>query len=365
MRKNFIHHTIVAVLILAVISVVAGCTTSDSFAQCNQQWKIHDRSRPHPRIVDPGTASTQNQPGQPPSDAIILFDGKGLSQWRSMDGSPAKWKIKDGYIETVGGAGYIRTVQKFGDCQLHVEWTAPLPVKGNGQGRGNSGVFLMGKYEVQVLDSYQNKTYADGQAAAVYGQYPPQVNACRPPGQWQTYDIIFHRPRFDETGELLRPARMTVLHNGVLVQDNVELLGPTRWVHRPSYQLHPDKLPLSLQDHGNPVRYRNIWIRELPEPGQSVQMTEKEITLPTEILDRYVGRYQVHPSNAITITRHENQMFAQFIGFPKDRIFAQSKTKFFMKHVDVQIVFNKDKKGVVESLTFEQGEGKTVYKKIK
>jgi hypothetical protein len=168
-------------------------------------------------------------------------------------------------MEVVPHSGIIQTRQPFGDCQLHVEFTEPTPPVGEGQERGNSGVFLMGLYEIQVLDSYQSKTYADGQASAVYAQFPPQVNASRPPGQWQTYNIIFHGPRFDKDGKVLRPARVTVLHNGVLVQDNVELSGPTGHHVRPPYKPTPDKLPLSLQDHGNPVRFRNIWIRELGE----------------------------------------------------------------------------------------------------
>src|SRR5579859_7877349 len=159
--------------------------------------------------------------------------------------------------------GELRTKEAFGDCQLHVEFREPVPPHGESQERGNSGVFLMGLYEVQVLDSYDNRTYADGQASAIYGQYPPQVNAARPPGEWQWYDIVFHGPRFDSSGKLLRPARFTVLHNGVLVQDNVELTGPTANGRRPPYKPTPEKLPLALQDHGNPVRFRNVWIREL------------------------------------------------------------------------------------------------------
>ena len=168
-------------------------------------------------------------------------------------------------MEMVKKTGAIRTKKKFGSCQLHVEWASPEEVTGDSQGRGNSGVFLMEFYEVQVLDNYRNITYADGMAAAVYGQYPPLVNACRPPGEWQTYDIVFHRPRFDADGGLLRPAFMTVFHNGILVQDRVELTGPTAWKQRPPYKAHADRLPISLQDHGNPVRFRNIWIRELAE----------------------------------------------------------------------------------------------------
>jgi hypothetical protein len=194
-----------------------------------------------------------------------LFDGKDLSLWAGEDGHAAKWKVADAYVEVVPHSGFIHTRQSFGDCQLHVEFAEPVPAVGAGQDRGNSGVFLIGLYEIQVLDSYENKTYADGQAAGVYGQFLPQVNASRPPGQWQWYDVIFHGPRFDRTGKVQRSARMTVLHNGVLVQDNVDLSGPTAHHERPSYKPGPEKLPLALQDHGNPVRFRNIWIRELGE----------------------------------------------------------------------------------------------------
>jgi 3-keto-disaccharide hydrolase len=233
------------------------------YAQVQTTWKIHDPNRPLPAVIDPGTSSTQDSPGRPPSDAVVLFDGKDLSHWSHKDGSAAKWKVENGYAEVAAKTGYIYTREGFGDCQLHVEFAEPVPPKGESQERGNSGVFLMGLYEIQVLDSYENKTYADGQASAVYGQYPPLVNAARPPGQWQSYDILFHGPRFDKDGKLTRPARVTVLHNGVLVQDNVELSGPTAHGQRPPYKSHAEKLPLGLQDHGNPVRYRNIWIREL------------------------------------------------------------------------------------------------------
>src|SRR5260370_37610357 len=232
-------------------------------AQVDTRWKIHDLNRPVPQVIDPGTSSTQDLPGSPPSDAVLLFDGKDLSKWAHKDGSAAKWKVENGYAEGVAKTGYIYTREAFGDCQLHVEFTEPSPPKGEGQDRGNSGVFLQGLYETQVLDSYQSKTYADGQAAAIYGQYPPLVNASRPPAQSQTYDIVFHEPRFDKDGKLLRPARETVFHNGVLVQDNVGLTGPTAHKARPPNSPQPEKLPLALQDHGHPVRYRNIWIREL------------------------------------------------------------------------------------------------------
>jgi hypothetical protein len=236
-------------------------------AQVDTKWKIHDLNRPVPPVIDSGTASTQDLPGRPPSDAVVLFDGKDLSKWAHKDGSAAKWKVENGYFEVVPKTGYIYTREPFGDCQLHVEFSEPSPAKGESQDRGNSGVFLQGLYETQVLDSYQSKTYADGEAGAIYGQYPPLVNSSRPPGQWQTYDIVFHGPRFDKDGKLLRPARETVFHNGVLVQDNVELSGPTAHGKRPAYEPTPEKLPLALQDHNHPVRYRNIWIRELKSAG--------------------------------------------------------------------------------------------------
>jgi hypothetical protein len=247
------------------LTVLALCIAQLSLAQVDQRWKPNDPSRPVPPVIEPGTASTQDAPGRAPSDAVVLFDGKDLSQWVGADGQPAKWKVADGYMEVAPHSGLIQTRRAFGDCQLHVEFTEPVPPVGEGQERGNSGVFLMGLYEIQVLDSYQSKTYADGQASAVYAQFPPQANASRPPGQWQTYDIVFHGPRFDSDGKVSRPARVTVLHNGVLVQDNVELSGPTGHHQRPPYKPTPDKLPLSLQDHNNPVRFRNIWVRELAE----------------------------------------------------------------------------------------------------
>jgi len=240
--------------------IIAGCGSSQKY-----RWAVHDRNRPRPKVITPGTASTQNQPGKPPSDAIVLFDGTNLSQWVSdKDNKPAKWKVEKGYMEIVKKTGGIRTKRSFGNCQLHLEWAAPTKITGSGQGRGNSGVYLMGRYEVQVLDSYNNITYADGQAASIYGQSPPMVNACRPPGQWQSYDIIFHRPIF-KGKKVVRPATVTVLQNGVLVQDNWVLEGATVHGKRAKYTPHADKLPLMLQNHHNPVRYRNIWIRELPE----------------------------------------------------------------------------------------------------
>ncbi|HEY1953304.1 MAG TPA: DUF1080 domain-containing protein [Gemmatimonadaceae bacterium] len=211
-----------------------------------------------PPIITPGRTSAD-----PPSDAIVLFDGRDLSRWRSAAGGPAKWIVRDGYVEVAPGTGDMETADKFGDVQLHIEWATPAVVKGEGQERGNSGVFLMGHYEVQVLDSYDNKTYYHGQAGAVYKQYAPLVNASRKPGEWQTYDIIFHAPRFDEQGKVVDRARVTVLHNGVLIQNNVEIYGNTYHDRPALYTAHGPEEALRLQDHGNTVRYRNIWIRRL------------------------------------------------------------------------------------------------------
>jgi len=210
------------------------------------------RAEPEPRVVNPGP---------PPADAIVLFGGADLSQWQREGGGKAAWEVKEG-VATVNRTGNIVTKQPFGDCQLHIEWATPEEFSGEGQGRGNSGVIFQGRYELQILDSYQNKTYFNGQAGAVYSQYAPLVNVSRKPGEWQSYDVIFHAPRFDENGKLLKAATITVLHNGVLVQDHVEIKGPTG--RQPAkYEAHPLRQPLVLQDHGNPVRFRNIWLREL------------------------------------------------------------------------------------------------------
>jgi hypothetical protein len=249
-------------IILFCIQIILGGihANGQTAKQIVEKWKVHDPERPMPPVVNPGPAG---EPVAAPSDAIILFDGKDLSEWTDGKGQPARWKIENSYMEVVAKTGAIWTKQKFGDCQLHVEWASPVVVKGESQGRGNSGVFLMNIYEVQILDCYNNKTYADGMTASLYAQYPPMVNACRPPGEWQTYDIIFRKPRFDDNGQLISPAWFTVFHNNILVHNNVELIGPTTHKARPPYKAHPDRLPISLQDHGNPVRFRNIWIRDL------------------------------------------------------------------------------------------------------
>ena len=223
-------------------------------------WPQHSKDRPRPPVVAPGTPAFV----APPGDAVVLFDGSSLAKWSHGEGGPAKWRVVDGAFEVVPKTGTMTTRDGFGDVQLHIEWMSPKPPRGTDQDRGNSGVFFGGgRYEVQVLDSYQNDTYADGQAGALYGQYPPLVNASRPPGEWQTYDIVFRRPRFDNAGKVQSPARLTVFHNGILVQDNAALVGPTAHTTRPPYEAHGDRLPISLQDHGHPVRFRNVWLRDL------------------------------------------------------------------------------------------------------
>lgn len=221
-------------------------------------YHVHDGDRPQPRVVTPGAVS-----GAAPADAVVLFDGSCLGDWVSCrDGSAAQWTLGDGFMEVKPGAGNIRSKAAFGSCQLHLEFAAPTVVKGDGQGRGNSGVFLMGLYEIQVLDCYQNPTYADGTTGGIYGQFPPLVNACRKPGEWSSYDIIWEAPVFDGD-KLVTPATVTVLLNGILLHNRKELQGPTEHRKTAQYVAHASALPLELQDHGDLVRFRNIWYRPL------------------------------------------------------------------------------------------------------
>ena len=219
-----------------------------------QQAEVTELWQPEPPVV-------VAEQGQVPSDAIVLL-GEDLSAWRHGSGDPAQWHMDEGVATVKAGTGDIFTKDSFESVQLHVEWRSPTEIEGEGQGRGNSGVFLMQHYEVQVLDSYQNPTYANGQAASVYKQHIPLVNASRSPGEWQSYDIIFMAPVFDSAGRIRRPATLTVLHNGVLVQNNVSVQGPTEFIGEPNYDAH-GPLPIKLQDHSNPVSYRNIWVRRL------------------------------------------------------------------------------------------------------
>jgi hypothetical protein len=246
---SLVAATLPAFLLSPIQSAIAQQTQPDPKA--TEVWQ------PVPRTVTPGEGAA------PPSDAIILFNGKDLDAWQQVDGSPAKWKVSDNSFTVVKSTGNLRTKRAFGDCQLHIEWRTPAQVEGEGQERGNSGVFLQGRYEVQVLDSYDNITFSNGQAASVYKQYIPLVNASKPPGEWQSYDIIFRAPRFGSGDSVVTPGYVTVFHNGVLVQDHVALKGTTVNSGTPAYHRHELKEPLTLQDHGFPVSYRNIWIREL------------------------------------------------------------------------------------------------------
>ncbi|HEU4700467.1 MAG TPA: DUF1080 domain-containing protein [Gemmatimonadales bacterium] len=264
LRLGILRLGALALAASAGLSSIAMAQQPDSAAP--KEWPLHSMERPRPPVVTPAPAGA---PVPPPSDAIVLLDGagraRGLAEWEGAGGGPARWTVHDGYVEVAPGTGSIRTKRAFGSVQLHVEWAVPTPPRGESQERGNSGVFLMSHYEVQILDSWHNDTYPDGWVAAIYGQTPPLVSAARRPGEWQTYDIVFHRPLFAPDGRVLRPATITVLHNGVLVQDHTVITGWTEHDHRATYKPHPDRLPLVLQDHENPTRFRNVWVRELSE----------------------------------------------------------------------------------------------------
>lgn len=247
---------------IALTLLAAGATAQVQFLSSeppenkNMKPEQTEYYTPVPPVVTPGKA------GAPPSDAIVLFDGTNLDQWVGDGGGPAPWTVADGAMTVKKGSGGIHTKQSFGSCQLHIEWRTPSPARGEGQDRGNSGIFLQSHYELQVLDSYHAKTYVNGQAGSIYKDSPPLVNACLPPGQWQTYDVIYEAPVFNEDGSVKSPAYETVFQNGVLVQNHVAIKGNTLYVGTHYYQKH-GPMPLALQDHGHPVSFRNIWIRPL------------------------------------------------------------------------------------------------------
>jgi hypothetical protein len=332
------------------------------------RWRQHDVRRPRPPIVEPASELVLSKP---PRDAVVLFDGTDLAAWKSSEGGPARWNVADGVMETVPGTGMIETKEQFGDIQLHIEWATPSPAHGSGQDRGNSGVFLMGQFEIQVLDSYNADTYADGLAGAIYGQFPPIVNASRPPGAWQSYDIAFRRPRFGG-GKLLKPARITVFHNGILIQNNEEPFGPTSWLKWLPYEDQGGRGPLSLQDHDHTVRYRNIWVRELPERPAPTPPKElerpKAVTLSAELLDRYAGRYRLgeKPDSAIaTITREGGHLTVSFPFRPEPlELTPISETQFDMPYTDGQFTFHQDASGQVTSVLFRIGDGRRDMKRL-
>jgi hypothetical protein len=264
--RNFSLQVLTGALLLATPGTILAASSGPRFygdaPDEHHPWAVHDGNRPQPKVVTPGTFSSVEQPGKPPSDAVILFDGTDLSKWAGDKGD-AQWKVANGYMEVAAGTGQIRTREEFGDCQLHLEFATPSKVEGSSQGRGNSGVFLMGILEIQVLDSYDNITYADGHAGSMYGVFPAMANVIRPPGQFNVYDIVFRRPIFKD-GKEVDPGYVTVFINGVLVQDHTRIEGPTGHMGRTKPTPFPEKGPLALQDHGNPTRFRNIWYRPLP-----------------------------------------------------------------------------------------------------
>ena len=336
-------------LTLAVAVMAAtGALSPQVHGQLETGWKAHDQNRPAPKVVAPGEGANF---AKPPSDAVVLFDGKNFDSWT---GAVDKWKIVDGVMETLGKSGPVLTKEEFGDCQLHIEWASPAEVKGNRQRRSNSGVFLMNAFELQVLDSYENPTYADGTAASVYGQYPPLVNASRGPGQWQSFDIIFRAPRFGDDGKVQKRARITALHNGVLVQDNSEILGPTSWIKHGRYAKGKTAGPIRLQDHGSPVRYRNIWIRRLaaqrakPEGPYPVATLE----LPPEKRKRLVGTYQTGNQKEFHVFEKGDDIHCRLYGV-RMKMLALSESEFVFEKCAGKISFQMDKNGKVESASLQ------------
>jgi hypothetical protein len=325
------------------IVCIALAAAGPNFAhgQLETGWKAHDLSRPLPQIATP---ADENLSIKPPSDALILFDGSDLSQWSDSQGGKSKWKVNDGVLIATPKSGNLFTKKKFGDCQLHLEWQIPADIKRKGQGRGNSGIYFMESFEIQILDTLANKTYADGMAGAIYGQYPPLVNAARPAGKWQSYDIIFHRPHFHADGSLKSRATATVLFNGVLIQDNSAFLGPTTWIKHLGYEKGPDKRRMSLQDHGNPTRFRNIWIRELagkralpkqPYPSPAVELSDDN-------LQRLVGDY-----GDFKVVKSDDKLFCRFYQ-TKMELLALSESEFLMKKCAGKLIFDFDDDGKVK-----------------
>lgn len=316
-------------------------------------WQQHAMDRPRPEVVSP---HEQDLPAPAPADAVVLFDGTDLSAWKSVSGGPAEWQIEGDALVVAPGTGAVETVEDFGDVQLHVEWSAPTEIVGESQGRGNSGVFLMKRYEVQVLDSFENESYADGQAAAIYGQYPPLANAMRAPGEWNAYDIFFRRPRFSAAGALEEPARLTVLHNGILVQNNEELWGGTDWIQAAPYTSHPDALPIMLQDHGNPVRFRNIWVRRIaprPVPDAPAEVVAGA-DMSVEELQVYTGQYERAPGQYTTIRLDGDRLLANVIGHDLELV-PVSAEEFRFARSDVSLLFDLDAGGTPEALVMRLG----------
>lgn len=264
-------HVIVNVVLVSIAMSLRSSADNVGYTDTpqipGQRWRVHDAERPQPRVVTPGANFSQGAP--PPSDAVVLFDGTDLSHW-TKDGGPAPWKVANGYMEVVGKSGSIESREKFGSFQLHLEFATPNPPHGDSQARANSGVFLHGLYEIQVLDCYRNPTYPDGTVGSIYGQWPPLANAARPPGEWHSYDIIFEAPKVED-GKVTEPAYVTIILNGVVTQHRQAIQGPVRHREVTHYEPNtPTRGPIGLQDHGDPVRFRNVWVRPLGEYDQAL-----------------------------------------------------------------------------------------------
>jgi hypothetical protein len=311
-------------------------------------WKQHSMARPKPPVVEPA-----KQIGQPPSDAIVLFDGKSLDEFQTKNGKPAGWKLGDGWFEVNPGSGALFTKRSFGDVQFHLEWASPNPPVGVGQDRGNTGVFLMDEFEIQILDSYKADTYADGQAGAIYGQYPPLANATLPPGQWQTYDIAFRKPRYNEAGEVIESARISVIHNGILVQNNEITYGPTSWLRYDPNRKLPVKAPIQFQDHGHNVKYRNIWIRELPEraqPDSNELKPIETIKVDKAELAKLAGDYRISTkpgAKPLNIKAADDHLL---IKYPSRqtilKLVPTSKNTYQFTETDARFIFSEDGKSI-------------------
>jgi hypothetical protein len=334
-----------------------------------KRWKQHSMTQPKPPIVA-GQGSAV--PAVVPADAVVLFDGKDLSEWVSDSGEPAGWTVRDGFFEVKPEAGSIQTRESFGDIQMHIEWASPSPAAGSGQNRGNSGVFLMGRYEIQILDTFRVDTYADGYAGAVYGQAPPLLNASLPPGAWQTFDIIFRGPRFSADEKLLDAAHVTVLHNGVAVQNNEPILGPTSWLNFLAYQPHALEGPIRLQDHGQPVRFRSIWVRRLParietfaeqaEPPHAIAKTASELAA-------FAGAFQMGDDDGkppVTMTVDGKGLIVRFPDRPVDMpIVPVAERVFEFVNTDATIEFEIDASGRPGNATMHIGGSTRSLKRLK
>ena len=358
--------------VLAAAVVLGACGTSPSVpldaptaravpphAPAPPGWRQHEVARPQPPRVEPAG------PGEPPSDAVVLIgaDGSGLGNWFADDGGPARWRTEDGALVVAPGAGGIRTRESFGDAQIHIEWRPAAEPEKTSQNRSNSGLFLVGgRYEVQILDNWENATYADGRAGAIYGQFPPLADATRPPDAWQTLDVMFRMPRFDADSALAEPARMTVVHNGVLVQNNESLPGMTIWLESLPYAAHGPG-PIGLQDHGSPVRFRNLWVRRLPErpgppPGYAA-LDAAELTAAER--DRLVGRYAREGGGTFVIERLGDGLGLSMPWRPGVlRLVPLSPTSLQLENTAGRFDVTLDAEGAVSALAFDMGG--TVYR---